>query len=149
MALLQDRIEQAGHLLERCRGALDFIHRALFPLNPRPEGVRRLLEAFRDGFRIHKFIHREMISSAMSALAWVKAHHRGISLRDIAAGPPPAANGGPMNMMSYYECALKPARDIMNLVHEETARRLQQNGQDTSGMAGVSEAVSAELNIPR
>ena len=90
-----------------------------------------------------------MISGAMSTLAWVKAHHRGISLKNIAAGPPLAANGGPMNMMPYYEWALKPARDIMKLVHEETARRLHQNGQDTSGMAGVSEAVSAELNIPQ
>ena len=109
MAFLQDRIEQVGPLLERCEGALTFIHSVLFPLNPLPERLHRLLNKFRDGFRIHKFIHREMISGAMSALAWVKAHHRRIILKDVAEGPPPASNGEPLDMTPFYDVALKPA----------------------------------------
>ena len=52
MVLLQDRIEQARNLLGRCQGALDYIHNALFPLNPRLEGIHQLLNGFKDGARI-------------------------------------------------------------------------------------------------
>ena len=49
MVLLQDRIEQARNLLGRCQGALNYIHNALFPLNPRLEGIHQLLNGFKDG----------------------------------------------------------------------------------------------------
>ena len=65
-----------------------------------------------------------MISGGMSALAWVKACHRGIILKDVAEGPPPAANGEPLDMRPFYDVALKPAQTIMKRVHEETTRRL-------------------------
>ena len=103
MVLLQDRIEQARNLLGRCQGALDYIHNALFPLNPRLEGIHQLLNNFKDGKRIFKFIHREMISGAMSALAWVKAHHRQIQLTNVAAGLPSASDGSPLDMQPFYE----------------------------------------------
>ena len=56
----------------------------------------------------------------MSALAWVKAHHRQIQLKDVAEGLPLASDGGPLDMRPYYEVALEPARKIMQQVHEET-----------------------------
>ena len=114
----------------RCRGCLDYFHNALFPLNPCPEGLLKLLEKFEDGTRIFKFIHREMISGGMLALAWVKAHHHQIQLKDVAEGLPLGADGGPLDMMPYYEVALEPARKIMQQVHEETRRRHQLEGRD-------------------
>ena len=141
MVLLQDRIEQARNLLGRCQGALDYIHNALFPLNPRLEGIHRLLNNFKDGKRIFTFIHQEMISGAISALAWVKAHHRQIQLVDVAAGLPSASDGSPLDMRPFYEVALEPARRIMKQVHEETRRRRQADGRDIPEMEGVPEAV--------
>ena len=86
MVLLQDRVEQARKLLVRCRDCFDYFHNALFPLNPCPKGLLKLLEKFKYGRRIFKFIYREMISGAMSALAWVKVHHQQIDLAHIAEG---------------------------------------------------------------
>ena len=144
LVLLRDRVEQARNLFERCRSALDYIHNALFPLNPRLEGIHQLLNAFKDGTRIFKFIHREMVSGAMSALAWVKVHHRQIQLINVAAGLPRASDGSPLDMRPFYEVALEPAREIMRQVHEETRRRLQLEGRDIPEMAGVPEAVAAD-----
>ena len=151
MVLLQDRIEQARNLLGRCRGALDYIHNALFPLNPRLEGIHQMLNNFKDDKRIFKFIHREMISGAMSALAWVKAHHRQIQLTNVAAGLPSASDGGPLDIQPFYEVALEPARKIMQQVHEETRRRRQLDGRDIPEMEGVPEAVIVDINarVPR
>ena len=151
MVLLQDRIEQTRNLLGRCQSALDYIHNALFPLNPRLEGLHKLLNNFKDGTRIFKFIHREMFSGAMSALAWVKAHHRQIQLKDVAEGLPLASDGSPLDMRPYYEVALEPARKIMQQVHEETRRRRQLEGRDIPEMAGIPEATIADINarVPR
>ena len=92
-----------------------------------------------------------MISGAMSALAWVKAHHRQIQLTNVAVGLPSASDGSPLNMQPFYEVALEPARKIMWKVHEETRKRRQLDGRDISEMEGVSEAVIADINarVPR
>ena len=102
--LFQDRVEQARKLLVRCRDCLDYFHNALFPLNPCPEGLLKLLEKFRDGSRIFKFIHREMISGAMSALAWVKVHYRQVDL-DVVADGLPENNGRDWDMRPFYDAA--------------------------------------------
>ena len=54
-----------------------------------------------------------MISGAMSALAWVKAHHRQIQLTNVAAGLPNASDGGPLDMQPFYEVALEGAANLM------------------------------------
>jgi hypothetical protein len=92
-----------------------------------------------------------MISGAMSALAWVKAHHRQIQLTSVAAGLPSASDGSPLDMRPFYEVALEPARRIMKQVHEETRRRRQADGRDIPEMEGIPEAVIADMNtrVPR
>ena len=130
---------------------MDYIHNTLFPLNPHLEGIHRLLNNLKDGTRIFKFIHREMISGAMSALAWVKAHHRQLQLKDVVEGLPLASDGSPLDMRPYYEIAPELARKIMQHVQEETRRRYQLEGRDIPEMAGVPEAIIADVNtrVPR
>ena len=145
MVLLQDRVEQATKLLVRCRDCLDYFHNALFPLNPCPEGLLKLLEKFKDGRRIFKFIHREMISGAMSALAWVKVHHQQINLAHVAEGLPDNGQGS-WDMRPFYEAAFEPARKIMKRVHEETQRCHQAEGRDIPEMDRIPEDVIARIN---
>ena len=82
----------------------------------------------------------------MSALAWVKAHHHQIVLKDVAEGLPLGVDGGPLDMRPFYEVAFELARKIMKQVHEETRRRRQLEGRDILEMAGIPEATIADIN---
>ena len=139
LALLQDRIAQVVTLVDRCQRALVRVHDALFPLNPLPEGLHNLLVRFREGFRMRKFIHAQLVGGARTALAWVKARHNWVILKDVAQGPPPNPNGQPRNMNPYYDVALEPAKEIIRRVDEETLRLRRQSGRDIPEMQNVPE----------
>ena len=111
VVIFQDRVEQARKLLIRCRDCIDYFHNALFPLNPCPDGLVKLLDKFKDGSRILKFIHREMISGAWSTLSWVKDHHPQVDLDLIAEGLP-ENDQGEWDMRPFYDAAFEPARKI-------------------------------------
>ena len=130
LALLQDRVAQVVTVVNRCQKALVRIHDALFPLNPLPEGLHNLLEKFREGLRIHKFIHAQLVGGARTALAWVKARHHWVILKEVAQGPPPDSRGQPRKMDPYYEVALEPAKEIIRRVDEETVRLRRQSGRE-------------------
>jgi hypothetical protein len=49
LTLLQDRIAQAGVLIETSRSALALVHEAMFPLNDQPKGLPVLLNQFENG----------------------------------------------------------------------------------------------------
>ena len=119
VVLFQERIEQAKGLLIRCRDCLDYLHNALFPLNPCPSGLVKLMNKFKDGTRILKFIHREMVSGAWAALSWVKVHHPQVDLNLTAEGLP-ENDQGEWDMRPFYDAAFEPARKIIRQVHAET-----------------------------
>ena len=145
MALFQDRIEQAKNLLVKCRDCLDYFHNALFPLNPCPESLVKLLKNFKDGTRVLKFIHREMISGAWSALAWVKIHHPQIDLEQIADGLPD--NGQEETIMApYYDVAFGPAKRLIGRVHAATRRIRQAQNRDIREMSCIPELVIADVS---
>ena len=145
VVLFQDRVEQARKLLIRCRDCIDYFLNALFPLNPCPDGLVKLLDKFKDGSQILKFIHHEMISGAWAALLWVKVHHQQIDLDLIAEGLP--KNGqGEWDMRPFYDAAFEPARKIIRRVHEETRRIRQTQNRDISEMAGIPEIVISDIN---
>ena len=144
VALYQDRVEQARKILIRCRDCMYYFHNALFPLNPSPDGLLKLLEKFKDGRRILKCIHREMISGAWSALLWVKVHYQQVDLNLIAEGLPENSQGE-WDMRPFYDAAFEPARKIIKRVHEETRRTRQAQGRDIPEMEGIPEAVIAGI----
>ena len=145
MALFQDRIEQTKKLLVRCRDCLDYFHNALFPLNPCPEGLVKLLERFKDGTRVLKFIHREMVSGAWSALAWVKIHHPQVDLELIADGLPD--NGQEeTDMRPFYDVAFDPAKRIIRQVHAATRKIRQAQNRDIPEMSCIPELVITDAS---
>ena len=124
---------------------MDYFHNALFPLNPCPDGLLKLLEKFKDGRQILKFIHCEMISGAWSALSWVKVHYQQVDLNLIAEGLP--ENGKrEWDMRPFYDAAFEPTRKIIRRVHEETMRIRQSQNRDIPEMSGISEIVIADIN---
>jgi hypothetical protein len=56
LTLLQDRIAQAGVLIETSRSALALVHEAMFPLNDQPEGLPALLDRFENGNAVYSFV---------------------------------------------------------------------------------------------
>ena len=145
VALFQDRIEQARTLLIRCQDCLDYLHNALFPLNACPNGLVKLLEKFKDGSRILKFIHREMISGAWAALARVKVHHQQIDLDVIANGLP--ENGlQEWDKRPLYDAAFESARKIIRQDHATTRKIRQAQDRDILEMSCIPELVLADVS---
>ena len=145
VALFQDRIEQARTLLVRCRDCLDYLHNCLFPLSACPNGLVKLLEKFKDGSRILKFIHREMVSGAWAALARVKVHHPQIDLDLVAKGLPD--NGLPeWDIRPFYNATFEPARRIIRQDHAATRKFRQDQGRDIPEMSCIPELVIADIS---
>ena len=71
LAKLLDHSWHVAILLETCRLALARVHRSLLPLNEQPQGLATLLERFRKGKAIKKFVREELIGGANVALAFV------------------------------------------------------------------------------
>ena len=122
----------------RCRDCLDYLHNYLYPLNPCPDGLTKLLEKFNDGSRILKFIYREMISGAWAALARVKIHHPQIDLDAIAKGFP-SDSPPEVDMRPYYAVSFEQAREIIRQDHAATRRIRRNEGRDIAEMSCVPE----------
>lgn len=128
LAILQDRVGQAGTAVEACRSTLEAVHRALFPLDETPQGLSALLRKFRLGEAIDDFIRAQLVAGAMTALAFVRVRHPTLDLVTVGRGIPPTADGGPMLMGPYYAVARGPAENIIRLVELETRAQLQRQG---------------------
>ena len=146
VALFQDRIEHCRKLLVRCRDCLDYLHNCLYPLNPCLDGLVKLLEKFRDGSRILKFIYREMISGAWAALARVKIHHPQINLDIIAEGFP-AGSPPEVDMRPFYDVTFEPARKIIRQDHAMTRRIRRTQGRDIPEMSCIPELAISDISI--
>ena len=145
VALFQDRIEQVRKLLVRSWDCLDYLHNCLFPLAACPNGLVKLLEKFKDGSRILKFIHREMVSGAWAALARVKVHHPQIDMDLVANGLP--FNGLPKwDMRPFYDATIEPARKIIRQDHAATWKFRQDQGRDIPEMSCIPELVIADIS---
>ena len=49
LALLKERVHQVGNFAATCTKAIERVHRALFPLNPVPQGLGNLMAKFQRG----------------------------------------------------------------------------------------------------
>jgi hypothetical protein len=73
LTILQDRVTQAGVLVETSRPALAHVHEAMFPLNDQPDGLPVLLGRFENGDAIYRFIREHLRCGALVALSFVRA----------------------------------------------------------------------------
>ena len=128
---LHDRLDQVQSLVETFHSTLERIYRALFPLNDAPTGFLRLLDAFRHDTRgVEDFVREQLVGGAKVALAFVRVHHPGIDLEEVAGSLPTARAGERVLMEDHYAAAEWPARKIIRKVEQETSsillrRRLQ------------------------
>ena len=112
LVLLQNRAWRVAIVLETCRLALYRVNQALFPLNEQPEGLSALLEKFRKGKAIKRFVREQLIGGANVALAFVRTHYPNIDLKKIARGPVPG--GGLVPMQEHYK---ETRTDALVLIH--------------------------------
>jgi hypothetical protein len=100
LTLLQDRIAQAGVLIETSRSALALVHQVMFPLNNQPEGLPALLDRFENGNAVYSFAREHLRCGAVVTLAFVRAHYPEIDLELLKTLPP--SPGGRYNMEHHY-----------------------------------------------
>jgi hypothetical protein len=84
LALLQDRVAQAGVLAKSCRSALVAIHMVMFPLNDQPDGLPSLLEIIKDGEATYRFVHQHLHCHA----SFVQVHHPEVDVEVVGTLPP-------------------------------------------------------------
>ena len=106
----------------------------------------KLLEKFKDGSRILKFIYREMISGAWAALARVKIHHPQIDL-DISAEGFPAGSPPEVDMRPYYAVTYEHARKIIRQDHTATRRIRRTQGRDILEMSCIPELSIGDISV--
>ena len=114
LAKLLDRFWHVAILLETYRLALAQVHRSLFPLNEQPQGLASLIERFRQGKAIKKFVWDQLIGGANVALTFVRTHYPNLDWKRIARGPALLPSGGPMPMEEHYKAT---RLDALVLVH--------------------------------
>jgi hypothetical protein len=125
LTLLQDRIAQAGVLVESCRSALALVHEAMFPLNDQPEGLPALLDRFENGNAVYSFVREHLLCGAVVALAFVRAHYPEVDL-EILKTLPPSPNGRIDMEHHYASCRGTADRIAQQIITESDRQRANQ-----------------------
>jgi hypothetical protein len=126
LTLLQDRIAQAGVLVETSRSALALVHEAMFPLNDQPEGLPALLDRFENGNAVYSFVREHLRCGAMVALAFVRAHYPEVDLELLKALPP--SPSGRVDMEHHYAACRGTADRIAQQIITESDRQRANQG---------------------
>jgi hypothetical protein len=103
LTILQDRISQAGALAETSHAALVLMHKAMFPLNDQPDGIPSLLNRFKNGEAIYRFIREHLRCGALLALSFVRAHYPEVDMNLVKTLPPTPSGHVEMNA-HYFAC---------------------------------------------
>ena len=85
LATLKDRAWRSAELLELCRMAFIRLNETLFPAGPQPQGVRALLNLFRQTTPIRELLTQRLVMGANAAMAYVRSRRPRLVL------PPPEA----------------------------------------------------------
>jgi hypothetical protein len=88
LIILQDRIAQAGVLAETSRTTLALVHEVMFPLNNQPDGLPALLDRFKNGNAVYRFVREHLRCGALVALSFVCAHYPEVDLELVKMLPP-------------------------------------------------------------
>jgi hypothetical protein len=101
--VLQDRISQASSLAESSRAALALVHQVMFPLNNQPEGLSDLLNRFKNGETIYKFVREHLRCGALVALSFVRVHYPEVDM-ELLKRLPQTPSGRVDMVMHYSAC---------------------------------------------
>lgn len=86
LATLKDRVWRSAELLELCRAAFIRLNETLFPSGPQPQGIRALLNIFRQTNPIRELLSQRLVIGANAAMAYMRSRKPRLVLRTPAAG---------------------------------------------------------------
>jgi hypothetical protein len=86
LATLKDRAWRSAELLELCRMAFIRLNETLFPAGPQPQGIRALLNLFRQTTPIRELLTQRLVTGANAAMAFVRSRKPRLVLRSPEAG---------------------------------------------------------------
>jgi hypothetical protein len=121
LTILQDRIAQAGVLTETSRAALALVHEAMFPLNNQPDGLPALLDRFKNGDAIYRFVREHPRCGALVALSFVCTHYPEVDLELVKMLPP--SPSGRVDMDVLYAACRETADCIARQIITESDRQ--------------------------
>ena len=84
LATLKDRAWRSAELLELCRAAFIRLNETLFPAGPQPQGIRALLNIFRQTNPIRELLSQRLVIGANAAMAYVRSRRPTLVLRPPA-----------------------------------------------------------------
>ena len=119
LALLQDRVNQVTSFAGACQSALSLVYKALFPMDPQPQGLSALLARFRNGEAAQEFVRSQLVSGAVYALAFVRRRHPYMVLTRIE-NVPPRQDGQPTLMDPHYQAIQDVAVRLINKLERDT-----------------------------
>jgi hypothetical protein len=82
----QDHATQTREFLDFCNSTLAMVYNAMFPRNPQPENLTKLMDKFKDVRNIHDFVKAQMVAGAKFALIWLKICHSKLDLDKVVDG---------------------------------------------------------------
>ena len=102
-----------------CLSALALVYKALFPLDPQPQGLGALMARFRNGQAAQSFIRTQLVSGATYALAFVHRRHPYLVLRGIEEIPN-WEDGEPTPMDTHYRAVEDVAVKLIRKLERDT-----------------------------
>ena len=85
LATLKDRVWRSAELLELCRAAFIRLNETLFPSGPQPQGIRAVLNIFRQTNPIRELLSQRLVIGANAAMAYMRSRKPRLVLRTPAA----------------------------------------------------------------
>jgi hypothetical protein len=126
LTVLQDRISQAGALAKGSHAALAIVHQVMFPLNDQPEGLPALLNRFKKGEAIYRFVREHLRCEALVALSFMRVHYPEVDM-ELVKRLPPTPNGR-VDMVAHYSVCKQTADFIATqIVTKSDQQRAGQN----------------------
>jgi hypothetical protein len=127
LTILQDRIAQAGVLAKPSCAANARVHEAMFPLNDQPDGLPALLDRFKNGDAVYRFVREHLCCGALVTLSFVRAHYPEVDLELLKMLPPTPS--GRVDMDALYAVCRETADCIgRQIITESDRQRANQAG---------------------
>jgi hypothetical protein len=131
LALLQDRVAQAGKFLESCRAALALVHQVIFPLNRQPQGLGDLMRRFENGTAVYGFVKKHLFCGAQVALSFVRVRYPEVDMGVV--GTLPETPSGMTLMTPHYDACRDAARSITETIITESDREREEKARGEAG----------------
>jgi hypothetical protein len=131
LALLQDRVAQAGKFLESCRAALALVYKVIFPLNRQPQSLGDLMRRFENGTAVYGFLKRCLFCGAQVALSFIRVRYPAVDMRVV--GTLPATPSGVTLLTPHYEACRDAAKLITKAIITERDREMAEEARGEAG----------------